>query len=73
MFTLLDSFSYFIRVQEECRTAKGDLEISLYTVEKKKKPSSTSQRVSLLLQCFQIQCLQIIIIWKTTVIYQEDI
>uniref|UniRef100_A0A8C4MC08 Bromodomain and WD repeat-containing protein 3 n=1 Tax=Equus asinus asinus TaxID=83772 RepID=A0A8C4MC08_EQUAS len=27
------------RVQEECRTAKGDIEISLYTVEKKKKPS----------------------------------
>ncbi|EGW08100.1 Bromodomain and WD repeat-containing protein 3, partial [Cricetulus griseus] len=32
------------RVQEECRNAKGDLEISLYTVEKKKKPSYTIQR-----------------------------
>eukprot|EP00069_Balaena_mysticetus_P007152 bmy_19001T0 len=32
------------RVQEECRTAKGDLEISLYTVEKKKKPSYATQR-----------------------------
>uniref|UniRef100_A0A8D1A4U5 Bromodomain and WD repeat-containing protein 3 n=1 Tax=Sus scrofa TaxID=9823 RepID=A0A8D1A4U5_PIG len=32
------------RVQEECRTAKGDIEISLYTVEKKKKPSYTTQR-----------------------------
>ncbi|OBS79128.1 hypothetical protein A6R68_18480, partial [Neotoma lepida] len=32
------------RVQEECRNAKGDLEISLYTVEKKKKPSYTTQR-----------------------------
>uniref|UniRef100_A0A8C7ERJ4 Bromodomain and WD repeat domain containing 3 n=1 Tax=Neovison vison TaxID=452646 RepID=A0A8C7ERJ4_NEOVI len=38
------------RVQEECRTAKGDIEISLYTVEKKKKPSYTTQRVSLVLQ-----------------------
>lgn len=73
MFKLLGSFSYFIRVQEECRTAKGDLEISLYAVEKKKKPSSTSQRVSLLLECFQILCLQIKIIWKAIVIYQESI
>ncbi|KAL6086679.1 hypothetical protein STEG23_028440, partial [Scotinomys teguina] len=32
------------RVQEECRNAKGDLEISLYTVEKKKKPSYPIQR-----------------------------
>ncbi|XP_055420876.1 bromodomain and WD repeat-containing protein 3 isoform X1 [Bubalus kerabau] len=32
------------RVQEECRTVKGDIEISLYTVEKKKKPSYTTQR-----------------------------
>ncbi|MBZ3874117.1 Bromodomain and WD repeat-containing protein 3 [Sciurus carolinensis] len=32
------------RVQEECRTAKGDIEIGLYTVEKKKKPSYTIQR-----------------------------
>ncbi|KAF4026946.1 hypothetical protein G4228_018738, partial [Cervus hanglu yarkandensis] len=32
------------RVQEECRTVKGDIEISLYTVEKKKKPSYTNQR-----------------------------
>uniref|UniRef100_A0A8C0NLA7 Bromo domain-containing protein n=1 Tax=Canis lupus familiaris TaxID=9615 RepID=A0A8C0NLA7_CANLF len=47
------------RVQEECRTAKGDIEISLYTVEKKKKPSYTTQRVSLVLQYFGIYCLQI--------------
>uniref|UniRef100_A0A452VHC6 Bromodomain and WD repeat domain containing 3 n=1 Tax=Ursus maritimus TaxID=29073 RepID=A0A452VHC6_URSMA len=40
------------RVQEECRTAKGDIEISLYTVEKKKKPSYTIQRVSLVLHSF---------------------
>ncbi|XP_066495961.1 bromodomain and WD repeat-containing protein 3 isoform X2 [Tiliqua scincoides] len=32
------------RVQEECRAAKGDLEISLYTLEKKRKPSHTFQR-----------------------------
>ncbi|EHB03804.1 Bromodomain and WD repeat-containing protein 3 [Heterocephalus glaber] len=32
------------RLQEECRIAKGDMEISLYTVEKKKKPSYTTQR-----------------------------
>uniref|UniRef100_G1SND3 Bromodomain and WD repeat domain containing 3 n=1 Tax=Oryctolagus cuniculus TaxID=9986 RepID=G1SND3_RABIT len=32
------------RVQEECRTTKGDIEVSLYTVEKKKKPSYTTQR-----------------------------
>uniref|UniRef100_A0A2K5R1J1 Bromodomain and WD repeat domain containing 3 n=1 Tax=Cebus imitator TaxID=2715852 RepID=A0A2K5R1J1_CEBIM len=32
------------RVQEECRTTKGDIEICLYTVEKKKKPSYTTQR-----------------------------
>ncbi|XP_031228007.1 bromodomain and WD repeat-containing protein 3, partial [Mastomys coucha] len=32
------------RVQEECRNAKGDLEVSLYTVEKKKKPSYPIQR-----------------------------
>uniref|UniRef100_A0ABM5EVK0 Bromodomain and WD repeat-containing protein 3 isoform X3 n=1 Tax=Pogona vitticeps TaxID=103695 RepID=A0ABM5EVK0_9SAUR len=32
------------RVQEECRAAKGDLEIHLYTVEKKRKPSHTLQR-----------------------------
>lgn len=38
---------FITRVQEECRTVKGDIEISLYTVEKKKKPSYTNQRVSL--------------------------
>ncbi|XP_070615885.1 bromodomain and WD repeat-containing protein 3 [Erythrolamprus reginae] len=32
------------RVQEECRTAKGELEIHLYTLEKKRKPSYTLQR-----------------------------
>uniref|UniRef100_A0A8D0DKY4 Bromodomain and WD repeat domain containing 3 n=1 Tax=Salvator merianae TaxID=96440 RepID=A0A8D0DKY4_SALMN len=32
------------RVQEECRAAKGDLEIHLYTLEKKRKPSYTLQR-----------------------------
>ncbi|NXK98393.1 BRWD3 protein, partial [Formicarius rufipectus] len=32
------------RVQEECRAAKGEIEISLYTVEKKRKPSHTLQR-----------------------------
>ncbi|KAJ7310307.1 hypothetical protein JRQ81_007211 [Phrynocephalus forsythii] len=32
------------RVQEECRAAKGDLEIHLYTLEKKRKPSHTLQR-----------------------------
>ena len=51
MFKLLGSFynfnvQCFIRVQEECRNAKGDLEVSLYTVEKKKKPSYPIQRVS---------------------------
>ncbi|XP_010856192.1 PREDICTED: bromodomain and WD repeat-containing protein 3-like [Bison bison bison] len=35
---------FITRVQEECRTVKGDIEISLYTVEKKKKPSYTTQR-----------------------------
>uniref|UniRef100_A0A452IHQ4 Bromodomain and WD repeat-containing protein 1 n=1 Tax=Gopherus agassizii TaxID=38772 RepID=A0A452IHQ4_9SAUR len=29
------------RVQEECRAAKGDMEVNLYTVEKKRKPSYT--------------------------------
>uniref|UniRef100_A0A8C6YFE0 Bromodomain and WD repeat domain containing 3 n=1 Tax=Naja naja TaxID=35670 RepID=A0A8C6YFE0_NAJNA len=29
------------RVQEECRAAKGELEIHLYTLEKKRKPSHT--------------------------------
>uniref|UniRef100_A0A8D0GR10 Bromo domain-containing protein n=1 Tax=Sphenodon punctatus TaxID=8508 RepID=A0A8D0GR10_SPHPU len=33
------------RVQEEIRTAKGEIEINLYTVEKKRKPSHTLQRV----------------------------
>uniref|UniRef100_A0A670Y4M1 Bromodomain and WD repeat domain containing 3 n=1 Tax=Pseudonaja textilis TaxID=8673 RepID=A0A670Y4M1_PSETE len=33
------------RVQEECRAAKGELEIHLYTLEKKRKPSHTLQRV----------------------------
>ncbi|XP_013919702.1 PREDICTED: bromodomain and WD repeat-containing protein 3-like [Thamnophis sirtalis] len=33
------------RVQEECRAAKGELEIHLYTLEKKRKPSYTLQRV----------------------------
>uniref|UniRef100_A0A452VH67 Bromodomain and WD repeat domain containing 3 n=1 Tax=Ursus maritimus TaxID=29073 RepID=A0A452VH67_URSMA len=47
------------RVQEECRTAKGDIEISLYTVEKKKKPSYTIQRVSLVLHSFGLHYLQI--------------
>ncbi|XP_017375057.1 bromodomain and WD repeat-containing protein 3 [Cebus imitator] len=47
------------RVQEECRTTKGDIEICLYTVEKKKKPSYTTQRVSIVLQYFGIQYLQI--------------
>uniref|UniRef100_A0A8C6JI16 Uncharacterized protein n=1 Tax=Melopsittacus undulatus TaxID=13146 RepID=A0A8C6JI16_MELUD len=32
------------KVQEECRAAKGEIEISLYTVEKKRKPSHTLQR-----------------------------
>uniref|UniRef100_A0A8C0XC22 Bromo domain-containing protein n=1 Tax=Castor canadensis TaxID=51338 RepID=A0A8C0XC22_CASCN len=49
------------RVQEECRTAKGDIEISLYIVEKKKKPSYTIQRVSLVLQYFGILYLQMFI------------
>lgn len=53
------TLTFVIRVQEECRTAKGDIEISLYTVEKKKKPSYTTQRVSLVLQYFGIYCLQI--------------
>uniref|UniRef100_A0A8C2YEN5 Bromodomain and WD repeat domain containing 3 n=1 Tax=Coturnix japonica TaxID=93934 RepID=A0A8C2YEN5_COTJA len=34
------------KVQEECRAAKGEIEIGLYTVEKKRKPSHTLQRVS---------------------------
>uniref|UniRef100_A0A8B9SAH7 Bromodomain and WD repeat-containing protein 1 n=1 Tax=Apteryx owenii TaxID=8824 RepID=A0A8B9SAH7_APTOW len=29
------------KVQEECRAAKGEIEISLYTVERKRKPSHT--------------------------------
>uniref|UniRef100_A0A8C3LGJ5 Bromodomain and WD repeat-containing protein 1 n=1 Tax=Chrysolophus pictus TaxID=9089 RepID=A0A8C3LGJ5_CHRPC len=33
------------KVQEECRAAKGEIEIGLYTVEKKRKPSHTLQRV----------------------------
>ena len=49
---------FLIRVQEECRTGKGDIEISLYTVEKKKKPSYAAQRVSLVLQYFGIHYLQ---------------
>ncbi|KAJ7419398.1 hypothetical protein WISP_54044 [Willisornis vidua] len=32
------------KVQEECRAAKGEIEISLYTVEKKRKPSHPLQR-----------------------------
>uniref|UniRef100_A0A674I664 Bromodomain and WD repeat domain containing 3 n=1 Tax=Terrapene triunguis TaxID=2587831 RepID=A0A674I664_9SAUR len=32
------------RVQEECRAVKGDMEVNLYTVEKKRKPSHTLQR-----------------------------
>uniref|UniRef100_A0A670Y4M7 Bromodomain and WD repeat domain containing 3 n=1 Tax=Pseudonaja textilis TaxID=8673 RepID=A0A670Y4M7_PSETE len=32
-------------IQEECRAAKGELEIHLYTLEKKRKPSHTLQRV----------------------------
>uniref|UniRef100_A0A6I8NIC6 Bromodomain and WD repeat domain containing 3 n=1 Tax=Ornithorhynchus anatinus TaxID=9258 RepID=A0A6I8NIC6_ORNAN len=32
-------------VLEECRAAKGDIEVSLYTVEKKRKPSHVTQRV----------------------------
>uniref|UniRef100_A0A8C0HQD2 Bromodomain and WD repeat-containing protein 1 n=1 Tax=Buteo japonicus TaxID=224669 RepID=A0A8C0HQD2_9AVES len=32
------------KVQEECRAAKGEIEINLYTVEKKRKPSHTLQR-----------------------------
>uniref|UniRef100_A0A8B9TQE3 Bromodomain and WD repeat domain containing 3 n=1 Tax=Anas platyrhynchos TaxID=8839 RepID=A0A8B9TQE3_ANAPL len=34
------------KVQEECRAAKGEIEIGLYSVEKKRKPSHTLQRVS---------------------------
>uniref|UniRef100_A0A8C5TJY7 Bromodomain and WD repeat domain containing 3 n=1 Tax=Malurus cyaneus samueli TaxID=2593467 RepID=A0A8C5TJY7_9PASS len=34
------------KVQEECRAAKGEIEISLYTADKKRKPSHTLQRVS---------------------------
>lgn len=52
-------FFFFIRLQEECRIAKGDIEISLYTVEKKKKPSYTTQRVSLVLHYFRVHYLQI--------------
>uniref|UniRef100_A0A8B9TT66 Bromodomain and WD repeat domain containing 3 n=1 Tax=Anas platyrhynchos TaxID=8839 RepID=A0A8B9TT66_ANAPL len=32
------------KVQEECRAAKGEIEIGLYSVEKKRKPSHTLQR-----------------------------
>ncbi|XP_053846465.1 bromodomain and WD repeat-containing protein 3 isoform X1 [Vidua macroura] len=32
------------KVQEECRAAKGEIEISLYTADKKRKPSHTLQR-----------------------------
>uniref|UniRef100_A0A8B9Q1X5 Bromodomain and WD repeat domain containing 3 n=1 Tax=Apteryx owenii TaxID=8824 RepID=A0A8B9Q1X5_APTOW len=31
------------KVQEECRAAKGEIEISLYTVERKRKPDSSSE------------------------------
>ena len=50
---------FITRVQEECRTVKGDIEISLYTVEKKKKPSYTTQRVSLATKYSAIHYLQI--------------
>ncbi|TRZ05792.1 hypothetical protein HGM15179_021315 [Zosterops borbonicus] len=32
------------KVQEECRAAKGEIEINLYTADKKRKPSHTLQR-----------------------------
>uniref|UniRef100_G3WZX2 Bromodomain and WD repeat domain containing 3 n=1 Tax=Sarcophilus harrisii TaxID=9305 RepID=G3WZX2_SARHA len=32
------------RVQEECRVAKGEREVNIYTFEKKRKPSHTIQR-----------------------------
>uniref|UniRef100_A0A8C5IY33 Bromodomain and WD repeat-containing protein 3 n=1 Tax=Junco hyemalis TaxID=40217 RepID=A0A8C5IY33_JUNHY len=35
------------KVQEECRAAKGEIEISLYTADKKRKPSHTLQRSEL--------------------------
>uniref|UniRef100_A0A8C3MUN1 Bromodomain and WD repeat-containing protein 1 n=1 Tax=Geospiza parvula TaxID=87175 RepID=A0A8C3MUN1_GEOPR len=42
------------KVQEECRAAKGEIEISLYTADKKRKPSHTLQRVECL--DFSIHC-----------------
>uniref|UniRef100_A0A8C3XGY6 Bromodomain and WD repeat-containing protein 1 n=1 Tax=Cyanoderma ruficeps TaxID=181631 RepID=A0A8C3XGY6_9PASS len=42
------------KVQEECRAAKGEIEISLYTADKKRKPSHTLQWVK---PGEQIECL----------------
>uniref|UniRef100_A0A663FD02 Bromodomain and WD repeat domain containing 3 n=1 Tax=Aquila chrysaetos chrysaetos TaxID=223781 RepID=A0A663FD02_AQUCH len=42
------------KVQEECRAAKGEIEINLYTVEKKRKPSHTLQRVKEQVACLDL-------------------
>lgn len=62
---------FITRVQEECRTVKGDIEISLYTVEKKKKPSYTTQRVSLSTKYSAIHYLQIPSVWKVAIILND--
>ena len=47
-------YSFFIRVLEECRKAKGDIECSLYNAERKKKPAACTPKVqcSSLHRCF---------------------
>ncbi|ETE60564.1 Bromodomain and WD repeat-containing protein 3, partial [Ophiophagus hannah] len=44
MATERDLMAWSRRVVEECRAAKGELEIHQYTLEKKRKPSHTLQR-----------------------------
>lgn len=45
---------FFIRVLEECRKAKGDMECSLYNAERRKKPAACTPKVqcSSLHSCF---------------------
>uniref|UniRef100_A0A8C5J250 Bromodomain and WD repeat-containing protein 1 n=1 Tax=Junco hyemalis TaxID=40217 RepID=A0A8C5J250_JUNHY len=54
------------KVQEECRAAKGEIEISLYTADKKRKPSHTLQRVK---PGEQVECLDFSVPYGETEVF----
>uniref|UniRef100_A0A8C3LGW7 Bromodomain and WD repeat domain containing 3 n=1 Tax=Chrysolophus pictus TaxID=9089 RepID=A0A8C3LGW7_CHRPC len=60
------------KVQEECRAAKGEIEIGLYTVEKKRKPSHTLQRVRLDLSFHCVKTEVLLFFLQFYIIYSDS-